>query len=67
MDTLKPTLKKGQIVFRQGHGIVTFKVLEVSTNGQLADIQAFSLPDQKLLGDVLHHVPASTLTLFTET
>jgi hypothetical protein len=66
MNPLKQSFKKGQIVLAQGHGVTTFKVLEVSTDVQMAEIQCFSLSKQVLLGDVLRKIPTNTLMPFKE-
>jgi hypothetical protein len=57
--------KNGQVVIAQGHE-GTFKVLNVSEDGKNADIQAFSLSRQMLLGAVLRGIPCSTLHHFKE-
>ena len=51
---------KGQIVLAQGH-TGKFKVLELSADGQTADIQAFSVSKQRLLGNTLRVVPCTML------
>jgi hypothetical protein len=46
------TPQEGQVVTAQGH-TGTFKVLDVSADGQTADIQPFSLSKQMPLGAVM--------------
>ena len=57
--------KNGQVVTAQGHE-GTFKVLNVSEDGQKADIQPFSLSRQMLIGALMRGVPCSTLHHFKE-
>ncbi len=57
--------RNGQVVIAQGHE-GTFKVLNVSADGQNADIQPFNLSKQMLLGAVMRGVPCSTLHHFKE-
>ena len=57
--------KNGQVVTAQGHE-GTFKVLNVSEDGQKADIQPFSLSRQMLIGAAMRGVPCSTLHHFKE-
>ena len=57
--------KNGQVVTAQDHE-GTFKVLNVSEDGQKADIQPFSLSRQMLIGAVMRGVPCSTLHHFKE-
>jgi hypothetical protein len=64
-DTDKFVPKNGQVVIAQGHE-GTFKVLNVSEDGQTADIQPFSLSRQMLLGAVMRRIPCSTLHHFKE-
>jgi hypothetical protein len=59
------TPQQGQVVTAQGH-TGTFKVLDVSADGQTADIQPFSLSKQMLLGAVMKGIPSSTLLHFKE-
>jgi hypothetical protein len=59
------TPQKGQVVTVQGH-TGTFKILDVSTDGQTAAIQPFSLSKQMLLGSVIKGIPCSTLHHFKE-
>jgi hypothetical protein len=59
------TPQEGQVVTAQGH-MGTFKVLDVSADGQTADIQPFSLSKQMLLGTVMKGIPSSTLLHFKE-
>ena len=58
-------MKAGDIVLAQGHA-GTFKILSISADGKMADIQSFSLSKQKLLGEVLRTIPVSTLIPHTE-
>jgi hypothetical protein len=64
-NTEKFVPKNGQVVIAQGHE-GTFKVLNVSEDGQTADIQSFSLSRQMPLGAVLRGIPCSTLHHFKE-
>jgi hypothetical protein len=57
--------EKGQVVTAQGH-TGTFKVIQVSADGQTADIQPFSLSKQMLIGSVMGGIPCSTLFHFKE-
>jgi hypothetical protein len=59
------TRQEGQVVTAQGH-TGTFKVLDVSADGQTAVIQPFSLSKQMLLGAVMKGIPSSTLLHFKE-
>ena len=59
------TPQKGQVVIVQGQ-TGAFKVLDVSADGQIADIQPFSLSKQMLLGMVMKGIPSSTLLHFKE-
>jgi hypothetical protein len=64
-NTEKFVPKNGQVVIAQGHE-GTFKVLNVSGDGQTADIQPFSLSRQMLLGSVMRSILCSTLYHFKE-
>ena len=64
-ETEKFVPKNGQVVTAQGQE-GTFKVLNVSGDGQTADIQPFSLSRQMLLGAVMRGIPCSTLHHFKE-
>ena len=57
--------QKGQVVTCEGHP-GTFKVLDVSVDGQTATIQPFSLSKQMLLGSAMKNVSCSTLHHFKE-
>lgn len=57
--------QKGQVVTADGHS-GTFKVLDVSVDGQTAAIQPFSLSKQMLFGSVMKGIPCSTLHHFKE-
>jgi len=57
--------EKGQVVTAQGHS-GTFKVIDVSADGETADIQPFSLPKQMLIGSVIKDIPCGTLFHFKE-
>jgi hypothetical protein len=57
MSTERFTPQKGQVVTAQGY-IGTFKTLDISADGHTADIQAFSLSKQMLLGAVIRGFPA---------
>jgi hypothetical protein len=59
------TPQKGQVVTADGRS-GTFKVLDVSADGQTAAIQPFSLSKQMLLGSIVKGIPCSTLHHFTE-
>jgi hypothetical protein len=65
MSTEHFTPQKGQVVTAQGHA-GTFKVVDVSADGQTADIQPFSLSKQMVLGAVMKGIPSSTLLHFKE-
>jgi hypothetical protein len=58
--------KEDQIVLAKDHGTTTFKIIELTQNGQFATIQAFSRSKQLLLGVPLVNVPTSILTLHKE-
>jgi hypothetical protein len=57
--------QKGQVVTARGH-TGTFKVVDVSADGQTAAIRPFSLSKQMLLGAVMEGIPSSTLHHFKE-
>lgn|ERR1700693_1818511 len=59
------TPQEGQVVTVQGH-TGTFKVFDVSADGQTAAIQPFSLSKQMLLGSIVKGIPCSTLHHFKE-
>jgi hypothetical protein len=59
------TPQEGQVVTLQGD-TGTFKVLDVSADGQTAAIQPFSLSKQMLFGSVMNGIPCSTLHHFKE-
>jgi hypothetical protein len=59
------TPRKGQVVTVE-HQSGTFKVLEVSVDGQIAAIQPFSLSKQMLLGSAMKNIACSTLHHFKE-
>jgi hypothetical protein len=59
------TPQKGQVVTAEGHS-GTFKVLDVSADGQAATIQPFSLAKQLLVGSVRENISCSTLRHFKE-
>jgi hypothetical protein len=58
--------KEDQIVFAEGHGGTTFKIIKLTQKGQFATIQAFNLSKQLLLGVPLVEVPTSILTRHKE-
>jgi len=59
------TPQEGQVVTAEGLS-GTFKVLDVSVDGQTAAIQPFSLSKQMLLGSVMKNISCSTLHHFKE-
>jgi hypothetical protein len=59
------TPQEGQVVTADGHS-GTFKVMDVSADGQAAAIQPFSLSKQMLLGSVMKNISCSTLHHFEE-
>ena len=59
------TPQKDQVVTAQGY-MGTFKILEVSADGHTADIQAFSLSKQMLVGAIMKGIPCSILVHFKE-
>jgi hypothetical protein len=65
MPPSKPSVKKGQVVIAHGN-TGTFKVLEVSPDGQTADIQPFSLSKQAAFGNIKEGIPSSTLIPYEE-
>ena len=64
-ETERFVLKKGQVVTARGY-VGTFKILDVSADGDTADIRAFSLSKQMLLGAVMKGIPCSILVHFKE-
>jgi hypothetical protein len=59
------TFKVGDVVIAQGHAGV-FKIYKLSEDGNDASLEGFDVSKQRLLGNVVPHVPCSDLSPFKE-